>query len=482
MPRSYAKTALEDVSMHGQEINSMVRRNRRIAIVCQPWDNVTSQSENSIVTVSYQIARFLVPDYYVTIYGRRGSGQKRWEVDGRIEYKRFKVFQKPQQFIETFFSVLACYRKRRIKYMLSMWYHLFYAVRVAVSIRASKCNVIHVHNFLQFAYLIKLLNPEATICLHMHCEWLRQFATERRLRKMDLIVGVSDYITARTRIRFPAIAGRCHTVYNGVDSNRFCPSPEAPSQRDATPHLLFLARVSPEKGVHVLIRAFKILAETHPTLHLDIVGHAGILPYIYLLPEPDDKVTSSLEEFYGNRLSEMFQRQLILKGQSYSDDLASAAAGDGRIVFHGAIPHAETIDLYRRATVMVLPSVWNEPSPLPAYEAAACGLAVVATRSGGIPEIVEHGQTGMLVARGDAKELAMAISQVIDDPALARAMGEAGRQRVLERFTWEASARHLADLIESVPRGKPGERTKALNSSASKRRLARNPLRNSEEK
>ena len=109
-------------------------------------------------------------------------------------------------------------------------------------------------------------------------------------------------------------------------------------------------------------------------------------------------------------------------------------------------------------------------------------MAVVATRSGGIPEIVEHGQTGMLVARGDAKELAMAISQVIDDPALARAMGEAGRQRVLERFTWEASARHLADLIESVPRGKPGERTKALNSSASKRRLARNPLRNSEEK
>jgi glycosyltransferase involved in cell wall biosynthesis len=70
----------------------------------------------------------------------------------------------------------------------------------------------------------------------------------------------------------------------------------------------------------------------------------------------------------------------------------------------------------------------------------------VTTCSGGTPEYVEDGRTGMLVARGDAGELALAISQVIDDPALARAMGEAGLQRVLERFTWVASARRLADL------------------------------------
>jgi starch synthase len=80
----------------------------------------------------------------------------------------------------------------------------------------------------------------------------------------------------------------------------------------------------------------------------------------------------------------------------------------------------------------------------------ACGLPVVSTCSGGIPEIVEHGRTGVLVARGDAEQLALAISQVIEDPVRAHAMGEASRQRVLERFTWEASGRRLADLIESV--------------------------------
>jgi glycosyltransferase involved in cell wall biosynthesis len=438
----------------------MRRRVRRIAIVCQPWDYVTSESDNSIVTVSYQLARCFARDWHVTIYGRRKSGQESEEIDAEtIEFKGLKIRHRPQEITERLLGVLACYRRHRINYILSIWYHLFYAVRVAFSIRASKCDVVLVHNFLQFASVIKLFNPSATICVQMHCEWLRQFATaasERRLRKVDLIIGVSDYITEGTRVRYPAIAERCHTVYNGVDTNRFCPSPAVQVQSDGTQHLLFVARVSPEKGVHVLIQAFKILAEDRPMLRLDIVGGAYTQAYLHLAPDPDDRTMASLERFYGIRLSEMVRRQLILKGQAYWDDLTTEAAGDDRIVFHGVIPHAETIALYRRAAVMVLPSVWNEPSPLPTYEAAACGCPVVSTLSGGIPEIVEHGRTGILVARGDAEELALAIGQVIDNPSLARAMGEAGRQRVLERFTWEATTRRLADLIESVstaPRG-----------------------------
>src|SRR6516162_4590009 len=203
----------------------MIAPNRRIAIVCHPWDDIASETGNSIVIVSYQLARHLVPDWHVTIYGRRGRGQKRWEVDREtIEFKRFKVSRKFQVLLESLLSVIACYKKRRLNYVLSMWYHLLYALRVAISIRASKYDVVHVHNFLQFAVLIKLLNPAATVCLHMHCEWLRQFGTERRLRKIDLIIGVSDYITEGTKARFPTIAQRCHTVYNGVDAFHFSPS------------------------------------------------------------------------------------------------------------------------------------------------------------------------------------------------------------------------------------------------------------------
>jgi glycosyltransferase involved in cell wall biosynthesis len=453
------------------ENTSVTRRTRPIAIICQPWDHVASESNNSIVTVSYQLARCLARERHVTIYGRRKSGQESREIDSEnIEFRHLKIRHRPQAIIERLLSIVACYKRRRINYMLSAWYHLFYAVRVALSIRTSKCDVVLVHNFLQFASVIKLFNPSATICLQMHCEWLRQFATaasERRLRKVDLIIGVSGYITECNSMRFPAIAERCHTVCNGVDTDRFCPSPGVPAQSDGTQHVLCVARLSPEKGVHVLIRAFKLLRASHPSLRLDIVGGAYTQAYLYLAPDPDDPAMATLVPFYGKRLSEMVRRQLVLKGQAYLNDLVAESAGDDRIVFHGVIRHSETIAFYRQASVMVLPSVWNEPSGLPAFEAAACGLPVVATRSGGISEIVEHGRTGILVTRGDAEALAQAIGQVIDDPALARAMGEAGRQRMLERFTWEASSRRLADLIEGV--SGPGRQSNILKRAAPER-------------
>jgi glycosyltransferase involved in cell wall biosynthesis len=435
----------------------MTRRVRRIAIVCQPWDYVASQSNNSIVVIAYQSARGLAANWHVTIYGRRGSGQERWEMDDEaIEFKRFRIFRKNQTLMEILLSILACYKKRRINYLLSNWYHPFYALRVALSIKMSKCDVVIVHNFLQFVSVIRLFNPSATICLSMHCEWLTEFATsasEQRLRGVDLITGCSDYITEGIKTRFPTIAARCHTVHDGVDTDRFCPASDVPMRNDRTTRLLYVGRLSPEKGVHVLIQAFKILAASRPTLELDLVGGADTQGYIFRAHDTDDLVIASLEPFYGRRLSDIVRRQLVPRGQSfYLGDLTAEAAGDERIVFHGRVLQTETIDFYRRAAVLVFPSVWNEPSGLPTFEAQACGLPVVSTYSGGIPEYVEDGRTGMLVARGDAEELARAIGQLIDNPARAAAMGEAGRQRTVEQFTWEASARRLSDLIQSVTR------------------------------
>jgi glycosyltransferase involved in cell wall biosynthesis len=426
---------------------------RRIAIVGQPWEKVAPDTGSSISIIACELARCLANDWRVSIYGRRWRGQKRCEISSEtIEFERLFVFRKHQKILETIFSVLACWKKTRFNYMFSYFYHFSYFLRVAFSIRASRYDIVLVINFVQCAAIIKLLNPSAIVCLRMGCEWLTQFASaasERRLRTIDLIIGVSEYITESIRTHFPDVAARCHTVRNGVDTARFCP---LPGQNEGSQRLLFLARVSPEKGAHVLIQAFKILAEIRPALQLDIVGPAGLLPYIYLAPDRNDQAIASLEPFYGTRFSDILRRQFILRERSYFGDLAAEAAGDERIVFHGSVSQTETISFYRQATMLVFPSVWNEPSGNPTVEAAACGLPIISTYSGGIPEYVDDGRTGILVPRGDARELARAISRVIDDPALARAMGEAGRQRVLERFTWEASARRLADLIESVSR------------------------------
>jgi glycosyltransferase involved in cell wall biosynthesis len=292
----------------------------------------------------------------------------------------------------------------------------------------------------------------------MQCEWLTQFATrasERRLRRVDLVIGCSDHITEAIKARFPMIAARCHTVFNGVDIARFCPSLDVSiqgerRQGERPQRLLFVARLSPEKGAHILIQAFKILAESRPALRLDLVGHPYVLPYIFLAPDLKDRATASLQTFYGNRAFDMVRRQLVQKGRAYLADLAAEAADDDRIVFHGGVLQTGTIDFYRRATVFVFPAVWHEPFGMPTIEASACGLPVVTTYSGGIPEIIEHMRTGILVARDDARELALAIGRVLDSPGLARAMGEAGRQRAVEHFSWDAVSRRLADLIQSV--------------------------------
>jgi glycosyltransferase involved in cell wall biosynthesis len=417
---------------------------------------VAPQSRSSIAIIAYQLARCLADNFYVTIYGRRGSGEKQSELySATIEFKRLNVLQTPQGLVELSLGIVACYFKRRINYLFSYFYHPFYALRVALSIKTSKCDIVLVHNFLQFASIIKLFNPSAMVCLSMHCEWLTQFATpanERRLRKLDLIIGCSDYITERIRARFPAISARCHTVHDGVDTDRFCPMKSLPSRSDGTKRLLYVGRLSPEKGVHVLIQAFKILAKSRPWLRLDLVGASNALHYLYLSLDRQDRANASLEAFFGIGLCDMVWRQLVLRDRSYPADLSAEMADDDRIVAHGGVPQTDTIDFYRRAAALVFPSVWNEPSGLPTFEAQACGTPVVATYSGGIPEYVLHGRTGILVARSEAKELAMAISQVLDNPALARAMGEAGRQRAVERFSWDVVSRRLADLIETVPR------------------------------
>jgi glycosyltransferase involved in cell wall biosynthesis len=78
-------------------------------------------------------------------------------------------------------------------------------------------------------------------------------------------------------------------------------------------------------------------------------------------------------------------------------------------------------------------------------EAMASGLPAVCSAIGGLPEVVRHGETGYLVAPGDAEELHDRLAELLDDDALARRMGRAGRELVLDRFTWDACARRCLE-------------------------------------
>jgi starch synthase len=132
------------------------------------------------------------------------------------------------------------------------------------------------------------------------------------------------------------------------------------------------------------------------------------------------------------------------------------------------LPRSEVIQLLSHASVFVCPSIY-EPFGLVNLEAMACETPVVASHVGGIPEVVEDGVTGYLVpleqgTDGEplhperfARDLAAAINRVLQDPAHGRALGRAGRQRVVERFSWSAVAQRTAELYRTlVPASRAG--------------------------
>src|SRR5206468_7401645 len=131
------------------------------------------------------------------------------------------------------------------------------------------------------------------------------------------------------------------------------------------------------------------------------------------------------------------------------------AAGRDLVWIDHFISREDLIALHTGATVFVCPSIY-EPFGLVILEAMACETAVVASRVGGIPEIVVEGETGYLVdydaddADTFTANLSARIAELLDDPAQARRMGLAGRQRVLDRFGWPAVAKKTADLYESL--------------------------------
>jgi glycosyltransferase involved in cell wall biosynthesis len=112
----------------------------------------------------------------------------------------------------------------------------------------------------------------------------------------------------------------------------------------------------------------------------------------------------------------------------------------------------EMARLYGEAEIAVIPSLY-EGFSLPAIEAMACGVAVVATTGGALPEVVGH-EAGVLVEPNNPAALATAIATLLDDPDRRAAMGRAGRARVMERFTWEVTARGTAACYEAVLAGR----------------------------
>jgi glycosyltransferase involved in cell wall biosynthesis len=430
----------------------------KIAFIHQPINIISPKGRTgSIEIITYEMARRLAPQCDVVVYARKWRYQKEFEYDEGVRYRRIStIFDEWHNYLQYGIDRLEkisginalnqsirrvlLFRDAKRPLFASRWYYWNYALQVARHLRKEKCDIVHIQTFSQFVPIIRAFNPEIKIVLHMHCEWLTQLdyrMIESRLKHTDLIIGVSDYITEKIRHRFPQFASRCQTLYNGIDINTFVNEnhESAPNTND-TKQLLYVGRVSPEKGVHVLLEAFHNVLRQYPRAQLKIVGQQGALPIEYLVALSDDSREKGLKRFYrGNYIS-------FLKNQLSSSDAR-------HVTFAGTVAHQLIAKLYSDADVCIIPSEVNEPLGMPVIEAMGSGVPVVATRGGGIPEIVVDGKTGLLVERGDASAMAEAILRLLSDEELKNSVARAGRKQA-RVFSWDKIVKKLFHLYKNI--------------------------------
>ena len=324
----------------------------------------------------------------------------------------------------------------------SQWPHFAYAMEVARRVRRLGCDVVHIMNYSQFVPVIRKMHPRCRISLHMQCEWLNQLDTslvEKRLKRTDLVIGCSEYITRKTAEKFPRYADRCVTVPNAADE---VPSNSGPSPDSKV--VLCVNRLSPEKGIHILIRAFHQVLKRFPDARLDLVGGAYTVPFEFVVALSDDPQVTALRVFYQNRGSGTKDPYLEVLENEAGQELGR------RIIFQGHVAHDQIGSFLKRAAVFVSSSVWNEPMQISVVEAMMHGVPVVATRVGGTTYTVEHDRTGFLVDPADPNALAKAICEILEDRERAQRMGEAGRKRALEKFSWEKTGDLLLEHFKAV--------------------------------
>jgi starch synthase len=244
----------------------------------------------------------------------------------------------------------------------------------------------------------------------------------------DAVIAVSDGMRRDVLSAYPDLnPDRVHVVRNGIDTTLYQPDPATDALHlhgvdPDRPYVLFVGRITRQKGVPHLVRAARTLS-----------------PGTQLVLCAGEADTPELDKEFRDLVAEL------------------RASRDGVFWIPEMLPRDQVIQLLTHAAVFACPSVY-EPLGIVNLEAMACGTAVVASDVGGIPEVVEDGVTGLLAHYDEADpaafeaELARHLNELLDDPARAAAMGRAGRERAVREFGWDAIARRTVQIYEKCGR------------------------------
>lgn len=358
----------------------------------------------AIQTYIAGVAPLLAKEYDLTILGRTDPALPKRETIGNIKYERVPCggdFKKYRQEVANF-------------------------------LKNRSFDLIHIFNRPRLVKVVRQAAPNSRTILSMHND---MFNPEKispaeaafAIDQVERIINISDYIGNTIKSMYPQAESKLHTIYSGVDLNRFRPSTseEALRVREALRkkyHLtskkviLYVGRLSIKKGVDILIRAILELAKKHPDIALVLVG----------------------SNWYGqNKTSDYV---------AYLRSLAKRSPAP--IITTGFVKPEEVHQWFWAGDILVCPSQWQEPLARVHYEALASGLPIVTTNRGGNPEAIRTTNKMIVESPQDPKSFANKIAILLNDPHLCKQMGEEGRQLAEQMFSWARVAKEIREVWE----------------------------------
>jgi len=400
-------------------------------VLLVPWELEHPGGVNQVVLNLYDELDSLAPGLPRILVK---SWAHRRAVDGSVSGRRTRRWRFRDPFAE----------RNRLKAVVLFWGQLPLVVaRLYRWLMRERVRVVNAHYpglwLLPFAILRSVFGCPLVFVISIHgldlqeakaALGLRRWLWRRVLGAADRLIACSEALAAEARNAFPELAGRVEAIPNGVNAEALRASARAPAAAaerlsEGRRYLASVATFEAKKGQDVLLAAFARLADEWVDLDLVLVGRHGAT------------LAANRRQAAEYNLTE-------------------------RVLFLPDLAHDQALGVIRGASVFVLPSRY-EPFGIVVLEAGAQGVPVVASRVGGVPEIVADGEHGRLVPPEDPGALAGGIRHMLEEPEAAEAMANALQRRVLEAFSWQRAAERylqVAGVVAGCPR--TGARGEAL--------------------
>lgn len=328
-----------------------------------------------------------------------------YEIIDNIDIHRIPTFFKQRQPLE--------------KYLGHSVFCLF------ASLKATMLNVdlVHVQNVYRMLPVLKIMRRNIPTVISVQNEPLLRHISTFCYKMADAIHVPSRFMRSSLITNSKVEPTKISVIYNGVDLGLFNPKNTGNFREEiqvgTDPMVLYVGRISPIKGVQFLIQAIQRVQKRCPKAKFVFVGPCA----------------------YG----------VGYKSNAFYRHFVKSFAGDENIIYLGLITDRNKLaQLYAGADIFVLPSIWQDPSPMVVVEAMASGLPVIASNVGGIPEMVKDWENGLLVPPRDPEALAEAVEFLLENDDVRETMGLKSRSEAERRFSWDTVAKKILQVYEKI--------------------------------